>query len=193
MLAITWRKFRPGFSYPDWKDDWQAWEDANEATNKFLPGFTSDFSFSPRWNISGNRDFFSTRSAGLKIFPFNQPLKAFWRPVYMIIMNDQVRRFPPSENCLLIRHAQHCLTTLIRYNEQSVLCDIPCRKTRDKINTQYVSLKQIIWRKLHRSDHLSSSDDHRNVLPRKKRLQCLQFIIYIIYVCKFTPWILQIR
>ena len=45
-----------------------------ETKDKFLPGFISDFSFSPGWNISCNRDFFSTRSAGLKIFPCNRPL-----------------------------------------------------------------------------------------------------------------------
>ena len=45
-----------------------------KATDKFLPGFTSNFSFNLGWIISHNRDFFQPRSAGLKFSHVISPL-----------------------------------------------------------------------------------------------------------------------
>ena len=53
---------------------------ATTATDKLLPGSTSDFSFSPGWNISCSPDVFQSGlrgriSAWAEIFPWNQPLR----------------------------------------------------------------------------------------------------------------------
>ena len=63
---------------------------ATEANNKFLPGFTFDFSFIPGWNISCSRDFFQTRSARLKFPHVISPLISNWTALqeFLVSLGD---------------------------------------------------------------------------------------------------------